>query len=59
MQIITKLQIQTMDQMMDAWRNRSKGDEPHAVLSAMGGAVAESLGRRDAPPVILESRAAA
>jgi hypothetical protein len=25
----------------------------------MGGAVAESLGRRDAPPLILESRAAA
>src|SRR5262245_31776003 len=35
------------------------GDEPHAVLDAMGGAVAESLGRRDAPPLILESRAAA
>src|SRR5262249_17669844 len=34
-------------------------DEPHAVLDAMGGAVAESLGRRDAPPLILESRAAA
>src|SRR5262245_54912139 len=30
------------------------GDEPHAVLDAMGGAVAESLGRRDAPPLILE-----
>ena len=29
------------------------GDEPHAVLDAMGGAVAESLGRRDAPPLIL------
>src|SRR5262249_35398348 len=35
------------------------GDEPHAVLDAMGGAVAESLGRGDAPPLILESRAAA
>jgi hypothetical protein len=35
------------------------GDEPHAVLDAMGGAVAESMGRRDAPPLILESRAAA
>src|SRR6516225_2104096 len=34
------------------------GDEPHALLGAMGGAVAESLGRRDAPPLILESRAA-
>jgi hypothetical protein len=29
------------------------GDEPHAVLDAMGGAVAESLGRRDAPSLIL------
>jgi hypothetical protein len=29
------------------------GDEPHAVLDAMGGAVAESLGRRDAPLLIL------
>ena len=35
------------------------GDEPHAVLDAMGRAVAESLGRRDAPSLILESRAAA
>src|SRR5262252_3440575 len=35
------------------------GDEPHALLDAMGGAVAESLGRRDEPPLILESRAAA
>src|SRR5215468_6149701 len=26
------------------------GDEPHAILDAMGGTVAESLGRRDAPP---------
>ena len=34
------------------------GDEPHAVLDAMGGAVAESLGRRDAPSLIFESRAA-
>src|SRR5262245_22486817 len=31
------------------------GDEPHAVLDAMGGTVAESLGRRDAPPLILKS----
>src|SRR5262249_20449850 len=35
------------------------GDEPHAVLDAMGGAVAESLGRRDAPSLIPQSRAAA
>src|SRR5215468_5917606 len=28
------------------------GDEPHAILDAMGGTVAESLGRRDAPPLI-------
>src|SRR5262245_50404621 len=50
-----------------AWRQPGRqlaerkrvGDEPHAVLDAMGGAVAESLGRRDAPPLILESRAAA
>jgi hypothetical protein len=82
LQSITKMQIQMMDQMMDAWEEQIKspnpmtvpsamlsklkvlawrqpgrhlaklrrlpnsGDEPHAVLDAIGGAVAESLGRR-------------
>ena len=83
MQSITRMQIQAMDHMMDAWEEQIKasnqmggspsailsklkssavrpsrqlaedrhfpnrGDEPFAVLDAIRGAVAESLGRRD------------
>jgi hypothetical protein len=81
MQSITKMQIQTMDHMMDAWEEQIKspnpmtgspsamlskldslpgvspvgswpsanalaGDEPHAVLDAIRGAVAEGMRRR-------------
>ena len=81
MQSITKMQIQTMDQMMDAWEEQIKSpnpmtgspsamlskltslpgvspagswpnakrvdrDEPHAVLDAIRGAVAEGMCRR-------------
>jgi hypothetical protein len=35
MQSITKMQIQTMDQIMDAWEERIKSPNPTAILSKL------------------------
>jgi hypothetical protein len=46
-QTITKVLARRQPRRQLAKRKRVGGDEPHAVLDAMGGTVAESLGRHD------------